>query len=48
MGIFIIFRKWDVWDIPVSFEEENFRKIINSVNFKNLKIIKIGGIFNGL
>jgi hypothetical protein len=40
MEIFKIFRKFDVCDVPVILEDK-FKIIIN-VNFKNLKIIKVG------
>jgi hypothetical protein len=39
--IFKIFWKCDAWDMPVILEDDKFKIIICSVNFKSFKIIKI-------
>jgi hypothetical protein len=45
METFKIFRKYDVWCMPIILEYEIFKIIITSANFKKFKIIKIGKYF---
>lgn len=40
-----IFHKCDVWDMPEILEDNNFKIIINFVNFKTLKMFKRGKNF---